>query len=230
MKINKLNVMSSITLGAFLLFAGNVSAYEKSNSVIEFNNQAVEAAIATAEANPNRDNIAAARALVNAMRESSEKDLFQDRVNAIMPDMKIDKLTATANVDVYIISEAMLSISLNTNSITFEGFSGVEDVIIEDAVRLTVNSSLPYEVKTYLESEISNEDNSLTLDSSVLNIKTSNDSNYKSFVNTSTPVVLVDNAVAGNDKVHSLDVKLTSQDSFVPDVYRTTVKVEVNQK
>ena len=72
-----------------------------------------------------------------------------------------------------------LSLSLDTNSITFENFSGVEDMEKLSAVNLTVESSLPYEVNASLETEIQNADKTEVVDKSIFGIKSNNDVNYK---------------------------------------------------
>jgi hypothetical protein len=75
-----------------------------------------------------------------------------------------------------------------------------------------------------------NTDKQIALDSSMLNIKSSSSADYIPFIDTKTPVCLIDNASAGNKNIHWIDVKLISSDSFVPDIYKTTIKLEVNQK
>lgn len=54
----------------------------------------------------------------------------------------------------------MLKLSLNTNSITFEDFSRVEDVERLNAIKLSINSSLSYDINAYLPTEIQNGDKS----------------------------------------------------------------------
>ena len=75
----------------------------------------------------------------------------------------------------------MLSLSLDTNSITFEGYSGVGDVEMLGAVNLTINSSLPYQLNAYMPVEIANSDKSVTLPIDTLNIKESSEIDYKQF-------------------------------------------------
>ena len=124
----------------------------------------------------------------------------------------------------------MLSLSLNTNSITFEDFSGVEDLELNNVVNLTINSSLPYELNAYLATEIQNSDKSNTMDKSILNIKESGESNYKAFNNINEKLTLKDNNIAGNDIIHNLDLLLRGGISHEKDVYKTTIKFEAKQK
>ena len=124
----------------------------------------------------------------------------------------------------------MLSLSLDTNSITFEGYSGVGDVEMLGAVNLTINSSLPYQLNAYMPVEIANSDKSVTLPIDTLNIKESSEIDYKQFANTADKVVLKDGCVRGNDKVHTIDFKLASNQAQKADVYKTVVRFEAEQK
>ena len=168
--------------------------------------------------------------LVNQLEESELKNNLQDRLNAIVPNLSLTSQSVTSNLDIYIKSENMLSLSLDTNSVTFEDFSGVEDLEKQNAVTLTVNSSLPYEINSYLVSEMKNANNSETMDKSILNIKANSGSEYGSFTDLVTPIKLFDNQVAGNNKVHGIDLKLKGNIAHKADVYKTTIKFEVNQK
>lgn len=173
--------------------------------------------------------------LINELPDSSLKEELQDRFDNVkdtIPDALpgLTPETVTANLDVYIKSENMLSLSLNTNSVTFENYSGVEDMEKLNAINLTVSSSLPYKVDVYLANEMQNADKSETLDISVLNIKENSESVYKQFVNTTDAINLLDNQLAGNDNIHSVDLKLASSLAHKADIYKTTLKFEVEQK
>ena len=67
------------------------------------------------------------------------------------------------------------------------------------------------------------------MDTSVLNIKDSGDSIYKSFTNINSKVVVKDNCVGGVIEEHSLDLKLAANTHKV-DVYKTVLKLEIEQK
>ena len=187
-------------------------------------------AVSNAEITRNPEDIENARDLVNKLEESELKNNLQDRLNAIVPNLSLTPQSVTSNLDIYIKSENMLSLSLDTNSVTFEDFSGVEDLEKENAVTLTINSSLPYEINSYLVSEMKNANNSETMDKSILNIKANSGSVYGSFTDLVTPIKLFDNQVAGNNKVHGIDLKLKGNIAHKADVYKTTIKFEVNQK
>ena len=176
--------------------------------------------------------LSSVREMVNNMPESAIKDLYQDRLNNIFPNVVSSSgvKTMAANADIYIKMSNVLSLSLNTNSVTFEDFTGVEDMIKEDAIKLTVESSLPYEVTAALEGEIQNSDGTEHVDSSLLGIKSDTQSVYNTFVNTNTPIVLLDSQESGRINEHAIDIKLNKNIITKADVYRGTIKFEVKQK
>ena len=139
-----------------------------------------EEAVSKAEQSKDPVNIEEARDLVNQLPESSKKDELNDRLDAILPNITPNTpQTLSNNADIYIKMKNTLSLSLNTNSVTFENFSGVEDMEKQNAINLTVESSLPYEVNASLETEIQNVDKTEVVDKSILGIKSNNDVNYK---------------------------------------------------
>ena len=82
-----------------------------------------------AEAITDSTSLSEARSWVNEMKDSLTKDLLQKRLNDIgINDMgSVEKKTVTANADIYITPQNILSLSLDTNSIIFEEYDGVED-------------------------------------------------------------------------------------------------------
>lgn len=185
-----------------------------------------------AKTNPTMENIALARMWVNRMRESILKDEFQDNIGSItkITDMTLERKTTSASVDVYIKSENLLSMSLNTNSITFEDFSGVDDVEKPNTVNISINSSLPYNLNAYLSTEIQNSDKSKIMDKDILNIKENSEANYQTFNSVDNKVVLKSNCESGNNKQHNIDFKLKGGIAHEKDVYKTTIKFEAEQK
>lgn len=105
------------------------------------------------------------------MPDSSKKDELNDILNAIFPNIETSKQTVSKNTDIYIKMANTLSLSLYTNAVIFEDFSGVEDMEKANAINLTVESSLPYEVNASLETEIQNADRTEIIDKLILNIK-----------------------------------------------------------
>ena len=216
------------------------TAHISNNSVIPANmkviidrvaNRAAEA-IELAKANPTIENISQARMWTNLMKESLLKDEFQNDINEIseIADLEIEKKTATANLDLYVKSNNSLTMSLSTNSVTFENYSGVEDLEMLDAVSITINSSLPYSLNAYMLVQMSNADSSNIMDANVLNIRDNTESNYSQFVNTTDKVLLKDDCMAGNNNMHDIDLKLSGTNLHKADVYKTTIKFEAEQK
>lgn len=196
----------------------------------DFNIEHATKLVEKAELSKMPDDIATARTAVNNLLESISKDFLQDRLNTISIDIILDKKSATANMDIYIKSENMLSLSLDTNNITFDDFSGVEDVERLNVVNLTISSSLPYKINAYLATEIQNADKSKTMNKSILNIKANSEPAYKEFVDIVNPVLLLDNQSNGNNISHGIDIKLKGNIAHEKDVYKTTIKFEVKQK
>ena len=171
-----------------------------------------------------------ARNSVNSLPESIKKDELRDRLDAIFPNIEMELNTVTSNLDIYIKSENMLSLSLDTNSVTFEDFSGVDDMEKLNTVNLTINSSLPYQVNAYLVNEIQNADKSNTMNKEILNIKANSELSYNTFNDTVTPIVLLDDQIKGNDISHGIDIKLKGNIAHKKGAYKTTIRFEVNQK
>ena len=188
-------------------------------------------AVAQAESDSSNYNISLARMYINMLPESLYKDQLQDQLNEVFSsDMVLDSKTATSNLDLYIKCENALIMSLSINSITFDDFSGVEDMTKENAVQISINSSLPYSLNAYLPTEIQNSDKSNTMNKDILNIKESGESTYQTFTNITDKIVLKDNNSAGNDLIHNIDIKLKGGIAHEKDVYKTTIKLEAEQK
>ena len=192
-------------------------------------NRAKEA-IEDAKINPTTQNISIARMWTNLANETLKKDEFQEELNNIVDirGLEIEKKSATANLDIYIKSFNALSMSLNTNSVVFEGYSGVEDVEKLNAVEITIDSSLPYDLNAYLENNFSNSDSTNTIDKTILNIRESGNL-YQAFSNDNNKIVL-NNIVSGDRNIHKIDLKLSRDTAHKTDVYKATVKFEAVQK
>ena len=185
-----------------------------------------------AKVNPTMENLSLARMWTNLLRDSIKKDELQTELNnnVDLTDLQLERKTTTANLDLYIKSENILQMSLDTNQVTFDDFSSIEDMVKENAVNISINSSLPYQLNAYLPTEIQNADKSNTMDKSILNIKENSESIYQVFANTTDKIVLKDNCSAGNDLVHGVDIKLVGGIAHQKDVYKTTIKFEAEQK
>ncbi|MBP3887470.1 MAG: hypothetical protein J6F30_07415 [Cellulosilyticum sp.] len=188
---------------------------------------AVDNALATLDLNDISD----ARNLVNQMDESIEKDRLHDMLNSIFPNVaSVSKETVSANADIYIVPKNTLSLSLDTNSVTFDDISATEDTEKKSAINITVSSSLPYDLNAYMPSRISNSDGSSVMDMDVLNIKESSENDYKIFANTTDKIILKGNNQGGSDVNHSIDLKLHMNKNYKTDVYRAVIKFEAEQK
>ena len=189
-------------------------------------------AIELAKSNPTMENLSRARMWANLLKESTNKDSLQNKINNItdIEDLQLERKTATSNIDVYIKSENMLLMSLSTNSITFNDFSGVNDMELNNAVNISINSSLPYQLHSYLLSEIENSDKSNRIEKDLLNIKINDDTDYKIFDDINEKLILENDCNAGNNKSHSIDLKLKGGDAHKADVYKTVIKFEAEQK
>lgn len=135
----------------------------------------------------------------------------------------------SSNIDVYIIPQNILSMSLSTNNISFEDFDGVEDMELRSAIDLHIESTLPYDLYSSLESPISNTDGTSYIDNSILSIKESSESNYQIYHDIKTPILLKGDNSAG-DNTHYIDIKLNKNILYKADVYKTSIKFEAIQK
>ena len=194
-------------------------------------NRATEA-VELAKINPTRENLSLARMWTNLLRESIKKDELQSELNNNIDvvDLQLERKTASANLDVYIKCENILMMNLSTNSITFDDFSGVEDMVKENAVNISINSSLPYNLNAYLATDIQNSDKSSTMNKDILSIKENNEIDYQTFSSINDKVVLKSNCNSGNDKQHDIDLKLNGGIAHEKDVYKTTIKFEAEQQ
>ena len=227
-----LNMESTVTLYDDITHISNNSTIPCEMSVavdraLNIANKYVE----LAKTSPTIDNLSRARSWINLLDNSMVKEQLQAEINDIseITDLTFEKKNTTSNLDVYIKSENMLSLSLDTNSVVFDNFSGVEDMVKENAVNLTISSSLPYNLNAYLESEVQNTYKSEVMDKSMLNIKEGNENNYKTFDNIKTKLVLKDSCAKGNNVSHGIDLKLKGSKALETDTYKTVIKFEVEQ-
>ena len=220
------------------LFEGNTYIVNNSNIPTKMElladralNLAVES-LEQAKLNPSIDNISTTRMWANLVEESIKKDYIQNELNNLtdIKGLVIDKSTTSSNFDIYIKTKNTLSVSLNTNNVIFEEVNGIDDTEKTNAINLTVSSSLPYQVNTYLETEIQNSDKSNTINKDILMIRANDKSNYNSFIGIKTPITLLDNQDAGNDISHGLDIKLNGGTAITSDIYKTSLRFEVVQK
>lgn len=151
-------------------------------------------------------------------------------MNVLSLNESLKLKNSTSNIDLYIKLENALSISLTTNSITFNNYTGVEDIELNNAVNISISSSLPYQLNAYLATYIENADKSRRIDTNRLNIKESSETNYKEFTSVNNKLILKDICFAGDNTLHNIDLKLKGGDAYPADVYKAVIKFEAEQK
>lgn len=190
-----------------------------------------EELVKIAETTLTMKDISDARYAVNQLGESYIKDALSHRLNSIFAQVSpVEIKSVTSNSDIYIIPKNILSMSLNTNFVTFEDFDGIEDIEKLNAVTLSVESSLPYELNVSLESEITNSKGTEIANKNVLSLRESSQDTYKNFTSVGAPLNLLDNQEAGKNNIHGIDIKLNKGVLLKTDIYKTTIKYEVKQK
>ena len=228
-----ININSSIKLFEDTTYISNNSTIPANMKITVDRtiNRATEA-IELAKSNPIVENISKARIWTNLLKESIKKDELQNEINTItsIEDLQIERKTVTSNMDIYIKSQNSLSMSLSTNSIVFEDFSGAEDLENLNAINITVNSSLPYQLNSYLVDEIKNADNSNIIPKELLNIRLNGENDYKGFNNINEKLVLKDNCTEENYNQFGIDLILRGSLTHKADVYKTVIKFEAEQK
>lgn len=137
--------------------------------------------------------------------------------------------SSSSNIDVYIVPQNILSMSLSTNNISFDDFDGVEDMEFRSAVDLQIESTLPYDLYSNLEAAISNSDGTSVIDNSLLSIKESSQPAYQIYPSIKAPILLKGNNIAG-ENTHYIDIKLNKDIPYKVDVYKTSIKFEAIQK
>ena len=194
-------------------------------------NRAVEA-IELAKINPTLENLSKARMWTNLLDDSIKKDELQNEINDItdIEDLQLERKTVTSNIDVYVKSQNMLLMSLSTNSITFEDFSGVEDIVKENAINISINSSLPYNLNAYLATEIQNGDGTNIMNKDIFSIKENSELNYQTFSDVNNKLILKENCRSGNNQKHNIDLKLNGGIAHEKDIYKTVIKFEAEQQ
>ena len=123
--------------------------------------------------------------------------------------------------------------ALSTNNINFEDYSGVTEIEKNNAIQITINSSLPYDLNAYLLDEMHDSTKTNKIDIDRLNIKDNSndtDTNYKEFTSLNTKLTLKGSCDAGNGINHNIDLKLKGGEAYPADIYKTTIKFEAEQK
>ena len=125
--------------------------------------------------------------------------------------------------------EGYLNLSLSTNQIKFEDFTGLQDVEIIKAIEMNIDSDKAYDISASIPTMIRNVDGNKELDATVLSIRESNSPDYISFPSLNQSVLLVEDVASGVN-THTFDFKLNKDKFLEKDSYRAVVKFEINQK
>lgn len=180
----------------------------------------------------NIEDLSNARYWTNLLSESIKKDELQSQLNSLtdLDNMQMEKKKVSANADIYIVPRNTLSMSLNTNSIVFDDVDSTEDFEMKNALEISVESSLPYELTANLPVEIYNSDKSSVLDKNLLNIKCSTDNDYKTFSKLNEKIVLVENDADYSNKKYNIDFKISGGTAYKADIYKAVIEFEATQK
>lgn len=138
------------------------------------------------------------------------------------------KVLQPLNVDLFA-EQDYISLSLSTNQLEFENYTGLEDVEKLNAVQLNVDSNKAYNVSVSVPNEIKNVDGTKNLNVEVLSVKESSFSDYTRFKNINQKVLLLENMAPGVNS-HLIDFKLNKNIAIEKDSYRAVAKFEVEQK
>ena len=97
-------------------------------------------------------------------------------------------------------------------------------------INITVNSSLPYQLNSYMMTELQNKDNTKVIPRELFNIRLNGESDYKAFSDINEKLVLKDDCEKGNNNNFNIDLILKGSLANKADVYKTTIKFEAEQK
>lgn len=133
----------------------------------------------------------------------------------------------TENLQLEVIAENSLEMSLSTNQISFENYSGVED--FEDNLTVTVSSGLNYDLSVTAVEELAGTNNSSNhIDLSLLSIG-ENGRDSVEFEEVNRPVLVSENAPNGTNE-HDVVLRIKGDSSVKADTYTTTLQFEAQQK
>lgn len=184
----------------------------------------------------NRDkttrDIERARFELNKLEESPAKQSMQELIDNIKPvDLESSNLKSSSSMsDIYIKSKNNLSVSLDTNVVSFEDVDGTEDSEMLKAIGIHVQSSLPYSLEVSMPTNIKNKENTISVNKALLSIRESSQVSYKTFENNTDYLMLLDNQPAGVLNKHYVDIKLNAGIINKADIYKTTLQFKITQK
>lgn len=126
-------------------------------------------------------------------------------------------------------SENYLSLSLSTNQIKFENFTGISDMEKLNAIEMNIDSIKAYDIFALIPNEIKNSDGTKTLSPNALSVRESTSPDYVKFENINQKILLIENLAPGVN-THTFDFKLNKDSFSEKDSYRAVIRFEINQK
>ena len=92
-----------------------------------------------------------------------------------------------------------------------------------------ISSSLPYDVKIYIEGDIASSENNSTLNKSVFSMKESSSNDFITFDDTGV-ITLLQNQPQGDFISHPIDIRLNTSTNIIKDVYKAVFKIEATTR
>lgn len=155
--------------------------------------------------------------------------MLGEKTNGVLSKCILKSLSkGSSNSDIYIRPLNTLTLSLNTNMVTFEDVDLIDEFEIPNAIEISIESSLPYQLNATLVTEIKNNDGTKVLDPNILSIKTNSDSDYKTFSRVGESILLCSKSSGTLDKIW-LDIRLNKGFNYKTDYYKCSMKIEANQ-
>lgn len=169
-------------------------------------------------------------AILKISDDKAREDLIQ-RLNIISKESIEMEIQNPSNEELIINDNTTLStsseitLSVDTNNLTFDHLNVSEDTVLNRAIVLNVTSSLAYDINVYIEGNVVSNTNTTNLKKDVFSIKESNSSNFLTFGDNGK-VTIVSNSPAGTLKTHYVDIKLNTSKNVIRDIYKAAFKVE----
>lgn len=219
------------------VFMIKLSSFEEdldSLSQEDLYNRALEL-ISIAEKSLNGSDIEKANLAISKIVDNTKRESLIKKLN-IISNESIDKEVESSDLGVPIINDIAsistssgITLSVDTNNITFDYLNISDDTTIHKAITLDVTSSLPYDINMYIEGGITSNTNGTNLNNNVFSVKESSSSNFLTF-DDSGVVTVLSNSPAGAAISHSIDVRLNTSKNIIRDVYKTVFKIEAITK
>lgn len=188
-----------------------------------------------AEKSLNGSDIEKANLAISKIVDNTKRESLIKKLN-IISNESIDKEVESSDLGVPIINDIAsistssgITLSVDTNNITFDYLNISDDTTIHKAITLDVTSSLPYDINMYIEGGITSNTNGTNLNNNVFSVKESSSSNFLTF-DDSGVVTVLSNSPAGAAISHSIDVRLNTSKNIIRDVYKTVFKIEAITK